>query len=311
MTWNVDLRHLRYFVAVAEERHFGRAAERLHISQPPLSQQIQQLEDRLGARLFDRTSRPVSLTLAGEAFLAEARVVLQTMEKALDAVEEAQRSGLGIVRVAPPDIQPAIDYFLAALADLSRRHPSITIETRPIPRTSQALAIREREIDVGFGRAVEEADYDDGIASIRLFDDPLRFAIVSATSPLVQRRLVTARHLREIPLFLISREEGRGLHDRILAACRGIGLEPRVEPRPSVLGTVLPLVAAGAGWVPGSDAIAGQLMPGVVALRLEGFEVPTGFDVLWWKAAPHKAVQEVVASIREAARVLPNAAITS
>src|SRR5258705_13088593 len=116
MNRNVELRHLRYFVAVAEEKHFGRAAERLHISQPPLSQQIQQLEDELGVKLFERTSRQVSLTPAGAAFLGEARAVLGAMEQALASVEQTQRGLQGILKVAPPDIQPAIDIFQAAIA---------------------------------------------------------------------------------------------------------------------------------------------------------------------------------------------------
>jgi DNA-binding transcriptional LysR family regulator len=305
MTRNVELRHLRYFVAVAEEKHFGRAAERLHISQPPLSQQIQQLEDELGAKLFERTNRQVALTPVGEAFLAEARAVLRTMEQALASVDQVQRGERGMVRAAPPDVEPAIGIFQAAVAEFRRRWPGVALETRPVPRTRQAVAISEREIDVGFGRAVGPEDYDEGIASERLFDDPLRFALVSATSSLGRKESLSAADLRDTPLFMISRQEGRGLHDRLLAACREIGLEPKVEPTPSIYGAVVPLVAAGAGWVPASDAVAAQPMPGVVALPLEGFEVVTGFDVIWWKASPYGAIRELVTAIREAAAALP------
>ena len=99
-------------------------------------------------------------------------------------------------------------------------------------------------------------------------------------------------------------EEG-GLHDRLLAAFRGIGLEPHLEPTPSTFGAVVPLVAAGAGWVPASNAMATHLMPGVIARRLEGFDLPTGFDVIWWRASPYSAVRELAATIREAAWALP------
>jgi DNA-binding transcriptional LysR family regulator len=302
---NVELRHLRYFVAVAEEMHFGRAAERLHISQPPLSHQIQQLEDELGVKLFERSHRQVSLTSAGEAFLGEARKVLATMDQALGSVDQLLRGERGILRAAPPDVQPAIGVYHAAVAALARSRPGLTVETTPVPRTRQAIAVLKRDIDVGFGRAVDPSDYEEGIASEKLFDDPLRFALVSVTSPLARKERLAAADLRDVPMFLITREEGRGLHDRILAACRAIGLEPHVEPRPSTFGTVLPLVAAGAGWVPGSNAMVAQLMPGVAALPLEGFHVPSGFDVIWWKARPHRAVPELVNAIREAARALP------
>jgi DNA-binding transcriptional LysR family regulator len=287
---------------VAEEKHFGRAAERLHISQPPLSQQIQQLEDELGVKLFERTNRQVSLTPTGEAFLAEARVVLRTMDQALASVDQLQRGERGILLAAPPDIQPAIDVFQAAVSAFARRRPGVTVEIAPVPRTQQALAIAEREIDLGFGRAVEPGDYEEGIASERLFDDPLRFVLVSATSPVARKASLSPADLRDMPLFMISRQQGRGLHDRLLAAFRGIGLEPRVEPTPSIFGAVLPLVAAGAGWVPASATMAAQAMPGVVSLPLEGFDLATGFDVIWWRESSHPAVRELVAAIREAAQ---------
>jgi DNA-binding transcriptional LysR family regulator len=301
MNRNVELRHLRYFVAVAEEKHFGRAAERLHISQPPLSQQIQQLEDELGVRLFERTNRQVSLTPAGEAFLVEAQVVLRTMEQALASVGQIRRGERGILRAAPPDIQPAIDLFHAAVGEFSRRRASVTVEISPVPRTRQAVAVAEREIDVGFGRAVDPGDYDAGIASERLFDDALCCILVSASGPLALKSALTAADLRESPLFMISREEGRGLHDRLLSAFRAVGLEPHLAAAPSVFGAVLPLVAAGAGWVPASEAMAAQAIPGVVSRRLDGFEVATGFDVIWWSESSHPAVRELVSAIREAA----------
>lgn len=304
MSRNVELRHLRYFVAVAEEQHFGRAAERLHISQPPLSQQIQQLEDELGVKLFERTSRRVSLTPMGEAFLAEARVVLRTMDQALASVDQIQRGERGILRAAPPDIQPAIAIFQAAVSEFGRRRTGVTVEISPVPRTQQAAAVASREIDLGFGRAVDPGDYQTGIASERLFDDPLRFVLVSATSPLARRKSLSAVDLRGAPMFLPSRQHSPGLHDRLLAAFRGIGLEPQLAPMPSVFGAILPLVVAGAGWAPASEMMATQAIPGIVSLPVRGFDLATGFDVIWWRESLHSAVRELVAAVREAAQDL-------
>ncbi len=305
MNRNVELRHLLYFVAVAEEKHFGRAAERLHISQPPLSQQIQQLEDELGVKLFERTSRQVSLTPMGEAFLKEARAVLSTMDQALASVDQIRRGERGVLRAAPPDIQPAIDIFQAAISEFTRRRAGVTVEIAPVPRTQQAAAVAARAIDVGFGRAVDPGDYQPGIASERLFDDRLCLILVSGTSSVARRDSLSAEDLRGAPMFLPSREHCPGLHDRLLAAFREIGLEPQLAPLPSIFGAVLPLVAAGAGWVPASEIMAAQAIPGVVSLRVRGFDLATGFDVVWWRESSHPAVRELVAAVREAARGMP------
>jgi DNA-binding transcriptional LysR family regulator len=101
---------------------------------------------------------------------------------------------------------------------------------------------------------------------------------------------------------VVSRQEGRGPHDRRLAAFRAIGLEPHLAPTPSIFGAVLPLVAASAGWVPASETMADQAIPGVVSIRLHGFDLATGFDVIWWRESAHPAVPDLVSTVREAAR---------
>ena len=149
--YGVELRHLRSFLAVAEELHFGRAAARLHISQPPLSQQIGRLEDEIGARLFRRTSRRVQLTPAGRAFFAEARQTIASAERAVGAAQRAERGEIGELVVG---YVPSATY--GPLPDVIRRFrkrlPKVELKLRNLRSVHQSQALLERRIDVGLVR---------------------------------------------------------------------------------------------------------------------------------------------------------------
>ncbi len=238
----IELRHLRSFVAVAEELHFGRAAARLGIAQPPLSQQIQRLEAGLGTRLFDRTNRRVELTDAGRALLEHASRVLQGSAAAVEAVRRAARGESGPLRVA----------FAASVMFLSlpriirafrQRYPEVRLDLREMPTGLQLEALRAEELDIGFLR---QPDPDPELELETVMSEPLR-AAVPVGHPLATRRRIRLESLAAEPFVLFPREIAPGLHAQVLALCRSAGFAPRVVQESRELYTTVSLVEAGMG----------------------------------------------------------------
>ncbi|HKV74141.1 MAG TPA: LysR family transcriptional regulator [Gemmatimonadales bacterium] len=238
----IELRHLRSFVAVAEELHFGRAAARLGIAQPPLSQQIQRLEAGLGTRLFDRTNRRVALTDAGRALLEHAGRVLQGSAAAVEAVRRAARGESGPLRVA----------FAASVMFLSlpriirafrQRYPEVRLDLREMPTGLQLEALRAEELDIGFLR---QPDPDPELELETVMSEPLR-AAVPVGHPLATRSRIRLESLAAEPFVLFPREIAPGLHAQVLALCRSAGFAPRVVQESRELYTTVSLVEAGMG----------------------------------------------------------------
>src|SRR5512143_437326 len=178
----IELRHLRYFTILAQELHFGRAAAKLGIAQPPLSQQIQRLEALLGTRLLDRTSRKVQLSDAGRAFLVETERVLAGMDLAVEAARRAGRGESGELRVA----FAATVMFLALPAiirDFRLRFPRVHLDLREMPTGPQLTGLQTGEIDLGF---VREPQPDPSLEIVTVMEEPLRIA-VNRSHPLASR----------------------------------------------------------------------------------------------------------------------------
>lgn len=242
MNEHFELRHLRYFVAVAEELHFGRAAARLGLAQPPLSQQIQRLEQVLGVRLLDRTSRRVRLTDAGAALLPEARRVLAGAVTALEAARRAGRGESGELRVAF-----AATVMFLALPEIIRvfrdRFPGVHLDLREMPTGPQLAALKAGEIDIGF---VREPRPDPELEMVTVMREPLRIA-VHKSHPLAARATLAVQHLANEPFVLFPEELAPGLHAQVMALCRAAGFTPRVVEVSRELYTSVSLVEAGVG----------------------------------------------------------------
>ncbi len=238
----VELRHLRYFLAVAEELHFGRAAERVGIAQPPLSQQIQQLERLLGAQLFNRSRRRVELTHAGRLLLDDARRILADVARAADRVRRADRGEMGTLTIAF-----AASVMFLELPRIIRafraRFPDVVLVLREMPTAMQLEALAGGEIDVGF---VREPPALPGLLLETVMREPLRIAL-SQSHPLAKRRRVPLELLADEPFVLFPAEVGPGLHAQVLAICRSAGFTPRVVQESRELYTTVSLVEAGLG----------------------------------------------------------------
>jgi len=237
----MELRHLKYLVAVAEELHFGRAAIRLNISQPPLSQQIRQLEEELDVRLFDRTKREVRLTEAGRRLVEEARVILGSVDH-LSAV--AARAGSGEIGHVAVGVSGGINPIVIKVLEVfGKQYPGVRVELRYMSTGAQVEELREGRLGVGFVILPIQAPF---LATEIVLREPLCLAIPKR-HPLARHKTVALKSLEGEPLILFPRRVTPGAHDSITGLCREAGFTlPVAHEVDSVVGA-LTLVSAGLG----------------------------------------------------------------
>ena len=238
----MELRQLRYFVAVAEELHFRRAAERLHMSQPPLSHQIRLLEDELGCELLARTRRRVEMTPAGEAFLRDARAVLADLDRAAHNARRIHEGQTGTLRVSFAG-SALLSLVPRVVQRLSVTHPTIDLELHERSTSDQIRALAAGATDLGLAPLpVGDADVEIEV----LVREPT-VAAVPASHPLARARELTLGLLAEYPFVLFPREQAPGYHDLLMTSVTSAGTPPRVIQQASETQTIIGLVAAGVG----------------------------------------------------------------
>ncbi|MDF1824794.1 MAG: LysR family transcriptional regulator [Verrucomicrobiales bacterium] len=240
----MELRHLKYFQAVAEELSFSRAAKRLHIAQPALSRSMQQLESEMGVTLIDRSRRAIQLTASGEVLLRDCLVLFERVDDTVRRVRHAASGGTGELRLGY--IGPPTKLFLAPLLRQFREsNPGVivSLEERTPERVWEMVA--KGRLSIGLTRPVL-AHEALGLESLELFEETL-CAAVPAHHPFAEKDSVSWGDLADRPLILLARREGAGSHDAILAACRRAGFAPRIVHTPSVIGTILRYVEFGDG----------------------------------------------------------------
>ncbi len=241
----MELRHLRYFFAVAEELHFGRAAERLGISQPPLSQQIQALEEEIGARLFERTNRRVELTDAGRLFLDESRQVLAQVDKAVLLARRAHLGELGELKIGFTSSAPFTSTIPSSIHAFRKAYPDVHLDLQEMSSRQVLKALLEESLQVGVIRPLA---LPDAVHWVELFREPL-VAVLRADHPLAagsEDGLAIAA-LAEEPFVFFPRSYGTGLYDQVIALTRQAGFSPRIAQEASEAMTIIGLVSAGLG----------------------------------------------------------------
>ncbi|HFO1397482.1 LysR substrate-binding domain-containing protein [Pseudomonas aeruginosa] len=241
----MELRHLRYFIAVAEELHFGRAAERLGISQPPLSQQIQALEEEIGARLFERTNRCVELTDAGRLFLDESRQVLAQVDKAVLLARRAHLGELGELKIGFTSSAPFTSTIPSSIHAFRKAYPDVHLDLQEMSSRQVLKALLEESLQVGVIRPLA---LPDAVHWVELFREPL-VAVLRADHPLAagsEDGLAIAA-LAEEPFVFFPRSYGTGLYDQVIALTRQAGFSPRIAQEASEAMTIIGLVSAGLG----------------------------------------------------------------
>ena len=248
----MELRHLRYFQAVAEEKSFSRAARRLHVAQPALSRAVKEVEAFLGVSVMDRSRHHVRLTAAGTVLLGEAALLFERWEESIQRVRRTAKGEEGELRLGY--VGPPTEPFLGRLLNEYRlRSPlvSLHLEERTPERVWEMVA--KRRLSVGLTRPVL-TDSALGLRTIVLRDEPLGVAVPS-THPLASSQSIKWASLKDQPLIVLARREGIGLHDAMMAACRSAGFVPRMAHSPSLIGTVLNYVEAGSGLGVVTDSV--------------------------------------------------------
>ncbi len=286
-----ELRHLRYFVAVAEELHFGRAALRLHLAQPPLSQQIRKLEEIIGHPLFLRTSRAVRLTAAGQVFLERARRTLRTVREDVAEARSVGRGEIGSLRVGFIS-SGMLTQLPAMLGRYRRKHPKADLQLREAMSSQIMQALLDGAIDVGFLR---DGGPREGLVTERLFSEPF-VAVLPANHPLAARRSLSAAALRNEPFVFFPQIAGQLAYDKTLSLCEEYGYRPRIVQEAPQWLTALRLVGAGLGVSLAPACVQKIAAPDVVCVRLS--RAPVRSDVeLAWRAGEDRTIVTTFCSL--------------
>ncbi|WP_321944351.1 LysR family transcriptional regulator [Paraburkholderia tropica] len=239
----LDLKHLRYFVALAEQRHFGRAAELLHIAQPPLSQQIRALEEFMGVTLFDRSVRPIDLTAAGRTLLREARQILAQVERAQSVTRRAGSAGQGVLRIGLTGTA-TLEFAAPVIALFRERFPDVQVSLSEMSSPQQQLAVQKGEIHIGL---VRPPVLDDHLAVQLVDQEPFVIALPTA-HPEAESEGLSIGKMAGTPLVVFSSEDAPGFRDLIFHLCATAGYQPTAIHEGHQVSTMLSLVAAGAGF---------------------------------------------------------------
>lgn len=290
----MELRHLRYFLVVADELHFGRAAARLHITQPPLSQQIRQLEDELGVLLFQRTKRRVQLTEAGQAFREAARQMLAQAEQAVRTAQRVHRGEIGPLTVG--FVGSAIaGIFSEILLAFRGRFPAVELTLQELTTGQQVEALRERRIDVGVLRPpIGEEDF-----ALETIDRESFVVVLPTTHPLAAQRRIPLRTLAHETVVLVPRDLGPGVEDDTVEFCHRAGCYPQRLPGATQMLTVIGLVAAGMGLSLVPASMRTLRWKGIVYRPVRDRMPPADLTMAWRRDEPSAVVKAFVGVVRE------------
>lgn len=272
----MELRQLRHFVALAEEMHFGRAASRLFITQPALSNSVIRLEEEMGVRLFDRGSKSMEMTLIGRAMLERAREIVTLEEKLLKFAHAMAAGSAGFI-----DVGFTSTLLFRGLTDVlnefARSFSEIELSVRELSTQTQLDMLRNGRLDVGF---INSPVAPAGLESLVLFEE--RFvACLPQTHPLARKREIDVKELRDDVFVMFSRDPSPAYYDHVIALCGSGGFQPKVRVAAALVLSVVALVASGVGvsLVPESVSKAG--IDGVVYVPIRSVKRQPSAFVVW------------------------------
>ena len=294
----MELRHLRYFVGVGEEQHFGRAANRLHIVQPALSRQIQDLEEELGFPLFDRLPRGVRLNAAGKLFLTDARRILKDVEEARRRAERIAHGKAGTLRIG---IATALAWH-GLVADSFRRfrreQPDAELDLLHLLSIQQVEALLTDRLDAGFAATLMPLNKE--LTHWQFSLDRMVLA-VPKDHPLTKRRRVVLRDLRDLPFIWFPRWANPDFYDRMREECSRGGLAaPRIVQEESDRDTNLGLVQCRAGVAWHNESVRWHLPRGVVTVPVADMNIRLPFSLIWKRDNSSPLLRKFVAQVTSA-----------
>ncbi|SHI87726.1 transcriptional regulator, LysR family [Roseomonas rosea] len=291
----LELRHLRYFLAVAEELNFGRAAERLGIAQPGLSQQVRALEDIIGTPLLDRTRRAVRLTLAGELLAGEARATLARAEAAMLAARRAGRGEVGrlaIGYVASAAYTGVLTSMLGAFREAS---PEVELGITEMAMQEQLAAMAADRLDVAFIRP--PVSLPPGVTSFPVLQEPVAIAL-PASHPLAAREAVPLEELSAETFITPHHGAGVSFHRHTMAACQLAGFQPRLGPQGRDFMTIASMAAVGLGVALVPRSVGCIQLPGVAYRPLAGPGIMAELAVAHRRSEPSPAARRFIRHAR-------------
>ncbi len=297
----MELRHLRYFLAVGEEQHYGRAARRLHVAQPALSRQIQNLEEEVGFKLFERLPRGVRLSAAGQLFLEDARRILQEVNEAVARAARVARGQSGTLRVGFTESTSWRGVVPGSFRRFREMQPDAELQLQPSPSLVQLEAIRSGRLDAGFVFNMPKADPElDGL--------PVAMEQIELAAPrghpLTKLKQVRLRNLTSASFVWFPRREAPALYDRLMHECFRGGLKsPRIVQEGQDEATILSLVATGlgVGWV--LRTARWHRPKSVDILSVVDLVMPQQLSLAWRKDNQSPLLASFVADVRRFADV--------
>lgn len=292
----MEFRHLRYFLVLSEELHFGRAARRLAISQPPLSLNIRQLEESIGARLFHRNSKEVRLTAAGRAFVPAARAVLEQAAEAQRHVREVERGFEGRLRIG---LVSSMLYrgLPRLLREFQRAHPQLRVVVRELSSQDQVLELAHGQLDAGFVHTQRVPPE----LSRQLFASEPFVCCLPAGHPLARSRRLALRKLQDEAFVMFSRAVSPDYYERVLAICSDAGFYPEVRHEARHWLSVVSLVAQGLGVALVPAALKDSGIPGAAFVTIEPSAARSEVFCVWRSADDSAGLQAFLDAVRGAA----------
>ena len=292
----MELRHLRYFVAVGEEQHYGRAAQRLRVAQPALSRQIQDLEDEIGLKLFDRLPRGVKISAAGKLFLEDSRRILDQVHEATMRAERLARGQTGTLRVGFVESISWHGVVPESFRQFRQRHPDAELQLHPLRSPEQVEALRSGRLDAGFVFSMVKLDREFARLQVALHG-----VVLAAPKghPLTKSKELRLRDLSDVAFIWFPRRESPAYYDRLMHECFRAGLKtPNIVQEAVNEATILSLVSCRLGVAFVSGPTRWRCPEGVVLLPIVDLDLPLPFALVWRKDNRAPLLAKFVADVR-------------